>query len=229
MLMAYWLQWPDLFGIPEVHVEVTRSICVLITLYVPNCLEDIKVWFSQIFIHGAYIYHLDNDCWWPRPSLPVKVRKPRVRCAWNCRLQLRSGRKKWAIFWRRLNMHFLDIYCSFYRTSPLGPCILHGSDLTTSSQSPGGDRGISLNCNVYKHWLPGCQCCCQVGKLSEPGASQETFPARAPHFGELNIEQAQLGRFATQPAVGSWLTPAVLLDGHEMQWHRCLICPLMFM
>ena len=44
--------------------------------------------------------------------------------------------------------------------------------------------------------------------------SQETFPARAPHFGELNIEQAQLGRFATRPAVGSWLTPVVLLDDH---------------
>ena len=44
--------------------------------------------------------------------------------------------------------------------------------------------------------------------------SQETFPARAPHFGELNIEQAQLGRFATQPAVSSWLTPVVLLDDH---------------
>ena len=91
MLMAYWLQWPDLFGIPEMPVEVTRSICFLITLYVPNCLEDIKVWFSQIFIHGAYIYHLENDCWWPRPSLPGKVRKPRVRCAWNCRLQLSGG------------------------------------------------------------------------------------------------------------------------------------------
>ena len=44
--------------------------------------------------------------------------------------------------------------------------------------------------------------------------SRETFPARAPNFGELNIEQAQLGRFATQPAVGSWLTPVVLLDDH---------------
>ena len=43
---------------------------------------------------------------------------------------------------------------------------------------------------------------------------QEAFPARALHFGELNIEQAQLGRFATQPAVGSWLTPVVLLDDH---------------
>ena len=84
--------------------------------------------------------------------------------------QFYSGRKRWAIFWRRLKMHFLDIYCSVYRTSPPGPCILHGSDLTTSSQSPGGDKGISLSCNVYKHWLPGCQCCGQVGKLSEPGA-----------------------------------------------------------
>ena len=165
MLMAYRLQWPDLFGIPEMPVEITRSICFLITRYVPNCLEDIKIWFSQIFIHCAYIYHLDNGCWWPRPrALCLKLSSAIV--GW----QFYSRRKKWAIFWRRLKMHFLDIYCSVYRTSPVGPCILRGSDLTTSFQSPGGDKGISLSCNVYKHWLPGCQCCCQVGKLSKPGA-----------------------------------------------------------
>ena len=52
------------------------------------------------------------------------------------------------------------------------------------------------------------------GELWTQVHSQETFPARAPNFRELNIEQAQLGRFATQPAVGSWLTPVVLLDDH---------------
>ena len=32
MMMVYWLQWPDLCGIPEMPVEVTRSVCFLITV-----------------------------------------------------------------------------------------------------------------------------------------------------------------------------------------------------
>ena len=43
LLLVYWLQWPDLFGIPEMPVEVTCSICFLITPCVPNCLEDIQI------------------------------------------------------------------------------------------------------------------------------------------------------------------------------------------
>ena len=87
MLMAYWLQWPDLFGIPEMPVDVMRSICFLITLCEPNRLEDVKIWFSQIFIHGSYKYHLGNGCWWLRPSLSGIVQTPRMFCAYTCHPQ----------------------------------------------------------------------------------------------------------------------------------------------
>ena len=68
--------------------------------------------------------------------------------------------------------------------------------------------------NNAKQMCKLSQTCTSASSFGNRRYSQETFPARAPHFGELNIEQAQLGRFATQPAVGSWLTPVVLLDDH---------------
>ena len=45
---------------------------------------------------------------------------------------------------------------TFYTTFPFDLGILYDLDLTSSSLSPGGDKGVSLNCNVYKHQLPGC-------------------------------------------------------------------------
>ena len=118
-----------------------------------------------------YLYKIDWICWritvkWCDRLLHINEILPR---AFTCMVQItahfhtipaHSGVAvsnvvpgETNVMWLSANYaHALTQACThlhlhtptIYRTSPLGPCILHGSDLTSRSQSPGVSERLSL-------------------------------------------------------------------------------------